>query len=272
MQILSWNIQATKGVDNVCSSKRIANDIEAFSNADIICLQEVMRVTDNDQVEEIAQFFPEHDIYFGAAINRLHKNGRLQFGNLILSRLPVLQAINHKLPQPAQPSAKHMPRQAIELIVPYKSMPLRIVTTHLDYFATKQRTAQVNYLFNHYLESADRFYKPSPDGGEEQFESIPETLNTIYAGDFNLNVDSSDYQLLLQETANGSLVDCWRLIHGDTPHAPTCGIFDHVQWQEGAHCRDFFFASQEIAAGIKDIEVQTDTAASDHQPVKISLE
>ena len=77
MQILSWNIQATKGVDNISSSKRIAGDIKAFCDADVICLQEVLRVTGNDQVEELARFFPDYEIYFGPAINRLHTAGRL---------------------------------------------------------------------------------------------------------------------------------------------------------------------------------------------------
>lgn len=271
-EIVSWNIQAAKGVDGVTSSKRIADDIQAFSNADVICLQEVLRTADDDQVHDIAGFFPDHEVYFGSAINRAHPSGRLEFGNMILTRLNVLQAVYHKLPEPAEPEAKNMPRQAIELILQYNGEPLRVVTTHLEYFAFQQRTAQVHYLAQHHLECIQRFRHPSPTGGTEQFESIPETALSIYAGDFNLTVDSDDYKHLTTNTAVSGLKDCWRLVHGEKPHDPTCGIFDHVQWEEGSHCRDFFFASADMAARVSDMGVQLETAASDHQPIKIVVD
>jgi len=68
------------------------------------------------------------------------------------------------------------------------------------------------------------------------------------------------------------MVDCWRHLHGGKEHDPTCGIFDHVQWKEGAHCRDFFFVSPEVADNVTGMSVETNTAASDHQPLKITLD
>ena len=271
-EIVSWNIQAAKGVDGVTSSKRIADDIKAFADADVICLQEVLRTVDDDQVHDIAGFFPDHEMYFGSAINRAHPSGRLEFGNMILTRLTVLQAAHHKLPEPSEPEAKNMPRQAIELILQYNNEPLRVVTTHLEYFAIQQRTAQVHYLAQHHMECMQRFIHPPPSGGTEQFESIPETALSIYAGDFNLTVDSDDYKHLTSDTEVSALEDCWRLIHGEKPHDPTCGIFDHVQWEEGSHCRDFFFASADMSARVSDMVVQMETAASDHQPIKIVVD
>ncbi len=269
--IVSWNIQAAKGVDGITSSKRIADDIRAFSDADVICLQEVMRTGNDDQVSDIASFFPDHEVYFGTAINRAHPSGRLEFGNMVLSRLPVLQVIYHKLPEPAEPEVKNMPRQALELILQYNNEPLRILTTHLEFFAAAQRTAQVHYLIDRYQESVQRFNNPPPTGGAEQFESIPETALTIYAGDFNLAVDTEDYAHLTANTEGSALIDCWRHLYGEKPHDPTCGIFDHVQWQAGPHCRDFFFASPEIAKHVTDMAVQMETAASDHQPIKLTI-
>jgi len=269
--IVSWNIQAAKGVDGITSSKRIAEDIRAFSDADVICLQEVLRTGKNDQISDIASFFPDHEAYFGTAINRVHPSGRLAFGNMVLSRLPVLQIVYHKLPEPAEPTVRNMPRQALEVILQYGNEPVRVLTTHLEFFAAGQRSAQVRYLADRYQESRQRFNNPPPAGGNEQFESIPETNLTIYAGDFNLVVDSEDYKHLTTSSDDSALTDCWPLIHGDTPHDPTCGIFDHVQWQEGPHCRDYFFASPEMATRVTDIAVQKDTAASDHQPIKLTI-
>lgn len=267
MQVISWNIQAAKGVDEVTSVDRIADVIQAMGDADIICCQEVLCVEGDNQAQAIAARFPQHTACFGPAIDRISGDGRLRFGNLVLCRLPLLQTVMHKLPQPPEPTAKHMPRQATEVLVDYHGECIRIVTTHLEYFAARQRRDQVRYLADHHRESAQRFRQPSPQGGELQFQSLPETAKSIYCGDFNLTVGSSDYQHLC--TGEQALVDCWTLLHDDQPHAPTCGIFDHVQWPEGAHCRDFFFVSGALAGHVAEISVDVDTAASDHQPVKL---
>lgn len=275
MNILSWNIQAAKGVDDLVSVERIAKDIKQLSDADVICLQEVLVTPDDNQVEQLSQHFPEHTPVFGAAIDRLASPGRLQFGNLILCRRPLLQIVHHKLPQPAEPAMKHMPRQAIEIVVDYGDTPLRIVTTHLDYFAEQQRSAQVNYLAAHHKECIDRHLRPSPEGGDVQFQSMAETPLSIYCGDFNLTVGSDDYTTMadgLNINSDTKLVDCWTKLNATTSHPPTCGIFDHVQWQEGPHCRDFFFASNKLASRVTHMAVDVHTAASDHQPLFITLE
>ncbi|MFK7891522.1 MAG: endonuclease/exonuclease/phosphatase family protein [Granulosicoccus sp.] len=278
-KILSWNIQAAKGVDGIVSVDRIAKDIKNLCDADVLCLQEVLITAENNQARQLAEHFPAHTAVFGAAIDRLDGNGRLQFGNLVLSRLPLLQSVQHKLPQPAEPAAKPMPRQAVEVIIEQDNAPLRIVTTHLEFFASGQRRAQVDYLATHHAECLQRHKQPSPTGGEGQFASLPETDRSIYCGDFNLTTDSDDYQTMTggaseqdgSQLGDAALIDCWPLLHAGKPHAPTCGIFDREQWQEGPHCRDYFFVSAELAGKINAIEVDVDTAASDHQPLYITL-
>ena len=128
LEILSWNIQAAKGVDNVVSTKRIADHIRTFSNPQVICLQEVLRTPEQDQFAELSREFPDFECLSGAAINRLYPSGRLEFGNMLLSRLPILQVTQHKLPQPAAPQHKHMPRQAIEVILVNNNELLRVTT------------------------------------------------------------------------------------------------------------------------------------------------
>ncbi len=271
MEILSWNIQAAKGVDEVISTERIANDIKQFADADVICLQEVMCTPASNQVAEFTALFNGYTPVFGAAIDRLYPGGRLQFGNMILTRLPLLQIFLHKLPQPAEPDCKYMPRQAVEVVVQADDELLRVTTLHLEYFAAGQRAAQVNYLVNHHAECLDRFRHPSPEPGQEQFEPLAQTSRNIYCGDFNLTVDSPDYRTMVQEGNNDGLVDCWRQVHQQASHDPTCGIYDRVQWEEGPHCRDFFFASPDVAPSLKEFSVNQKTAASDHQPFKIAL-
>ena len=276
MKVITWNIQAAKGVDEIIDVDRIVQVTRALGDADIICYQEVMnRVIDGadvSQVELLAQQFPDHQPFFGAAIDRSQPHGRLQFGNLLLSRLPVLQYNPHRLPQPADPDSLCMPRQATEVIVQAHFGICRIVTTHLDYFATRQRSAQVAYLRHWHEQTLDRFKRPGAIGGELQFESLPETNLSLYCGDFNMGVDSNDYRQLASESdSDSALLDCWTLAHPGTPHAPTCGIFDLVQWPEGAHCRDFFFASKVLAERVAALGVNVETAASDHQPLILTI-
>lgn len=275
MQILTWNIQAAKGVDGNISVERIVSDMKNLGDSDVICLQEVMATDHEHQPDLFHRHFPEHTPVFGAAINRLNTSSRLQFGNLILCRLPLLQIFQHKLPQPAEPSARHMPRQAIEIIVEHNGAPIRVVTTHLEYFAVQQRAAQVAYLTEHHDQCMARYRQPSPEGGEAQFASLAETDLNIYCGDFNLTVDSEPYRLITGgdvPATTDPLSDCWSLLNRNTPHDPTCGIYDHEQWQEGAHCRDFFFVSKACTERVSSMEVDIDTAASDHQPLKITLD
>lgn len=272
MEILSWNIQAAKGVDETVSVERICTEIKSFSRADVICLQEVLNTSGSDQRDEIASHFPDHTVVFGAAIDRKHQNCRLQFGNMVLSRLPIAQIVHHKLPQPPEPQVKHMPRQAIEVILETGKGLLRVTTLHLDYFAQQQRTAQVKYLVHHHSECCSRFRRPSPQGGDGQFMQLAETADAVYCGDFNLTVDSEDYHTMINNGRSDQLVDCWRQVQGSKPHDPTCGIFDQVQWTEGPHCRDFFFATAKIADRLSGMEVNTTTAASDHQPLKIVVD
>jgi len=233
-------------------------------------MQEVLCNVSSNQVMELAALFPEHTPYFGSAVDRIDGTGRLKFGNIILTRLPVLQAIFHKLPQPAEPDFKHMPRQATELLLDDGNSEncLRFTTTHLDYFAQKQRSAQVSYLTNHYIESCDRAAHPSPAGGDQQFQATPETNRCMYMGDFNLTVDSADYKSLTEAVG---LIDCWNKVHKGKPHDPTCGIFDRVQWQEGPHCRDYCFVSPNVADTVSGMTVDIESAASDHQPILVTL-
>lgn len=285
MKIISWNIQAAKGVDEVISVDRIADVAKALGDADVICFQEVLNCelngADSNQVQGLSAHFPQHDVYFGAAIDRLQvpaqRNGaRLQFGNLVLSRLPVVQLHMHRLPQPAEAGIPCMPRQAIELVVPMNQdgQLCRIVTTHLDYFAARQRSAQVRYLRELNRETLDRAKRPGAQGGDMQFAALAETDLSVYCGDFNLGVDSDDYHLLTSVSGSDEesvLHDCWRLVNPDKPHAPTCGIFDRVQWSEGPHCRDFFLASAALSSHVKAVDVDTESNASDHQPLMLTL-
>ncbi len=278
MNILSWNIQAAKGVDEVISVERIAHTIQDMGGGEVICCQEVFQEFESDgsvltdQVAELASYFPDHCVHFGPAIDRLIDGKRLRFGNIALSSLPVLSLAMHTLPQPAHPGSACMARQGIEMVVESSiGQPIRIISTHLEFFASKQRKAQVNYLRSTCRNAVDRFINPARQATNAGlYSTAPETLDTILCGDLNLTPDSIEYAEL-NGGENRLLHDAWNELYPNEEHAPTCGIFDSEQWPAGPHCRDFFFVTAAILPKLKQLKVNTETNASDHQPLRLSI-
>ena len=274
-ELVTWNIQAGLGVDGQTDLARIASVIKALADADVICLQEVCRHLpgSGDQVAELQQHFPGYGAFFGAAIDRLADGAasapRMQFGNLVLSRLPVLQCFRHALPQPADATVQHMPRQATEVVVATPAGALRVVTTHLEFHSVTQRVAQTRRLLALEEEVRDAELHPARAPRDGPYAAVPRPARTLLCGDFNFETDSEEYRVL---TGPGGLHDAWPALRGDSAHAPTCGIHDHVQWPAGAHCRDFFFCSETLLARVRAIEVDEQTTASDHQPVMLRLD
>ena len=135
LAILSWNIQFGLGVDGRIDLARIARVAHALGDADVLCFQEVsagFAEHDHgaDQAAQLASLFPGHAPMFAPAVDR-GPAPRRRFGNLILSRLPILEFVAHALPRPADGSVTHMQRQALEVSVAAGAAALRIVTTHL---------------------------------------------------------------------------------------------------------------------------------------------
>lgn len=280
--VLTWNIQCGLGCDGKHSLVRIADHIRAMSDPDIICLQEVSRFmpdldggSNEDQVATLANLFPGYELVFGAAINRLGASTahRQQFGNLILSRLPVVQVFSHPLPQPYDASVKHMPRQLCEVIVNSTSGPLRVLTTHLEFHSEIQRDAQVKAIRDLHQQICNCNCWPgtNPGGGPYNLIARPDT--TVICGDFNFTPDGSEYNQMLSAFDHDApvLKDAWKIAHKNTVHDATCGIYDDTQWPEGPHARDFFFITEDLCPKIEDVIVNTTTDASDHQPLVLTL-
>lgn len=274
--IISWNIQCGLGVDGRVDLQRIADVINQMGGADVICLQEVARFFPDldrgqgaDQVAVLKKCFPGFAAMFGPALDRPSPGNarRQQFGNLILSRLPVLQTFRHSLPQPlpADP-VQHMPRQALEVVVAAPDGPLRVTTTHLEYHSARQRLHQAERLCALTAEIVDNLEYAGYAPADGPYAAIPRPGRSVLCGDFNAEPDDSVYQRLTHRD-----LDAWRQLHGVRAHAPTCGIHDRIQWPQGPHARDFFFVSPELKSQVLAVEVETDTDASDHQPLRLLL-
>ena len=284
--ILSWNIQAGLGVDGRVDLVRIARTARTLTDADVICMQEVesrgsggpgddAASAREDQFETLRDLFPGYTKVIGAGIERAETDAAsmYRFGNLVLSRLPILSVFRHLLPQPAAPGARHMPRQATEVTVRLPSGPLRVVTTHLEYHSAVQRRAQIERLRELHVEVAGQARHPGAAEDTGPYARIARPPSAVFCGDFNMESDSEEYAALLAPFDGGApdLVDAWSALYPGRPHDPTCGVFDHRQWSAGPHCRDFFLVTEDLQSRLRCLRVDLRTDASDHQPVVLVL-
>jgi endonuclease/exonuclease/phosphatase family metal-dependent hydrolase len=238
-----------------------------MGEADVVCFQEIARHDPAfgggaDQVAELEALFPGYEAVFGPTLVRSER----QYGNLLLSRLPVLQVFNHLLPHPAEGGIKHMPRQAIEAVVEAAFGPLRVMTTHLEYYSGAHRAAQIERLRAIQQEVAANEAAPAK-AAPSPYDAVPRPASLVLCGDFNLAPDDAEYGALFAPP----LIDAWRHVRGDEPHPPTTGLFAREQWPMGGHCRDYFAVTPAVAARIASLECELTTDASDHQPVRLEL-
>lgn len=286
MRILSWNIQWGRGLDGRVDLVRIADEARNF-DADVLCFQEVavnhpalpgMPPGQLDQVAVLRGLFLGYEHAYGVGSDLPDdRGGRRLFGNLILSRRPILQIFRHQLPWPADPETPSMQRVAVEAVIEAPEFPggaLRVVTTHLEYYSARQRAAQIAALKAICDEGWSQAVAPrSSAETDPPFAVLPRGEGCVLCGDFNCAGGSAELEPLTKVGAGGTaprLIDAWTLAHPDRPHAPTVGVHE-VSFSDGPQTYDYFFVSENIAARVSGVDVDLATQASDHQPVLLTL-
>ena len=248
----------------------------------MICLQEVARGFDSlagsqgeDQFALLAAAFPGYTAIEGIAVDVPGEgSARRQFGNLLLSRLPLRQAWRHLLPWPADAAHADMQRVAVEAVIEAPDIGgVRVTTTHLAYYSAAQRLAQVNALRE--LHAAAQRHRQPPERADSSggpFHWRPRPGAGIVTGDFNCEPGSPGHARMLAPFEDGTPTfrDVWQATHPGQPHAPTVGLFDTVQWPRQFAC-DFVFVSADLAPRITSFEVDHASDASDHQALVLTL-
>lgn len=290
MNILTWNTQWCCGMDGQVSVQRIVHHAlkmgEAAGGLDVLCLQEVaanypaLQGQPGDQLAQLQALLPGWQVFFGASVDEFTQQGRQQFGNVIATRLPVLQVQHYPLPMPAEADMRCMPRMCSVVTVSHAVLgPLRIMTTHLEYFSKRQRMAQARALRALHMQAcalADMPPRPASDGSPYQTKA--HTHHAVLCGDFNFEPHEPEYAELsapwaADEDAGLSAeqwLNSWSVLHGDVPQPATFRLVDRTWGPEPGAC-DFIWVSKSLSRHVKAWAADSQTRASDHQPVILTL-
>jgi endonuclease/exonuclease/phosphatase family metal-dependent hydrolase len=279
VKLVTWNTQWCCGNDGVVSPRRIVEGARALADFDVLCLQEIAvnypRLRGNaahDQPAMLAELLPGFQLFFAAAVDEWEGGERRRFGNLVATRLPVAGVQQHILPYPADGGVRTMPRVcAVATVIDPRLGPVRIMTTHLEFYSKKQRMAQAHALRDLHAEYCAHAVAPpelSRDGSP--FQSKTHTSNAILCGDFNFEAHEPEYAAVTAPFDGGRLWDSWRLLNGAAPHPPTFRIHDRTYGPDPVAC-DFLFISDSLKGRVKSMAIDGGTQASDHQPVAIEL-
>lgn len=289
MKLITWNVQWCRGVDGKVDPARVVKDAKAIADFDVLCLQEVANnfphprlagSRGENQFAEFARLLPNYFPVPGIAVDvpvedDPQRRARRHFGNMILSRLPVGQVFRHLLPYPVDPGVNGMPRIALEAVVEAPATPVRVITTHLEYYGKLKRTAQVEALRAIHAGGSGHARKGGivdTEGGP--FHTRLRPAATIVTGDFNLEPDDPLHARMKAPFADGTppLHDAWEVSHPGASHPSTFKIYEKERPGEPElHC-DFIFVSADLVPRVRGMRIDQNTQASDHQPVLLELD
>ncbi len=146
VRLAAFNIAHGRGRDRRVDLARTASVIQGMA-AHVICLQEVDRHfgerSDNlDQALELSRSL-DMQVVYGASVIRPNPAGSpREYGNTILSRLPILTHELHRLPGRADLE----PRSAQRVLLELDGGALWVINTHLSHESPDDRQAQARAL------------------------------------------------------------------------------------------------------------------------------
>jgi endonuclease/exonuclease/phosphatase family metal-dependent hydrolase len=261
----TYNIHYGVGADGRYDTARTA---DALAEADIACLQEVVRGWPQngyaDQTAEIGRRLNRYYRFHGpmeADASTVDAAGRVtsrrkSFGNVLMSRWPIAWSRGVMLPKTRLDDGFDLQRGYIEAVVTAPSGPLRIYCTHLSHIGPAQRLPQVEALLAA-VHDADTKGATWDGAGPAEFlfqePALPMPAAAIVAGDFNFTPDDVEYPKITE----AGLIDACSRMSGET--FPGEGRIDHV------------FVTPDLASKVTRAWVNSATPASDHWPVFVDF-
>ncbi len=287
LRLASYNIQYGRGKDDRFDIDRIVSEL---GEQDLIALQEVERNASRngfqDQPAEIAARLPDLHWVYGPGIDLdaseivdgkpVHR--RRQFGNMVLSRWPILSVIHHTLPKMGLARANHLQRILIEAVIDVPSGPLRFLSTHLEHVSPRTRMPQVAYLKELMLRGHERgasFGTTNPDSPWLDRPAPPQPMSAIVMGDMNFEPHGPEYEELCGDwstwdgrvTPLHGLVDAWVAAGNLTEDGNTLPRPGRDRFRID-HC----FVTTDLAPAITAARIGTEAMGSDHNPIFVEMD
>jgi endonuclease/exonuclease/phosphatase family metal-dependent hydrolase len=248
VRLVTFNIHHGVGHDGRHDLPRLAR-LLADADPDVICLQEVDRHF-GDRSEHVDQALLlsralDLQLAWGASIDRPPREGRTerrQYGNALLSRLPVLTSDIHPLPGGGEQ------RSALRALVEVDGRTLAVTITHLSSSSPADRAAQA---------AAVAALSTDPKQAE------------VLVGDLNADAGAPELEVLHERFS-----DAWELAQDRTDQA---GRFSLHSGQGLTHPArrprvriDQVWVSPGVA--VTDALVLDGSATSDHHPLLVDLQ
>jgi len=294
MKIVTYNIQFGLGKDGRYNLERIAGEVDG---ADIIALQEVerhwQRSGDVDQPEMLGRFLPKYYWAYGPyfdvdartclASGRIN-NVRRQFGNMILSKTPILSTRLYPLPKSNLRHYHNMAVGVFEGVVTLQNDgALRIYNAHLGARSKQDRVAQIETI-------RDIIRRAPAEGGawtsrhtsslwKENAAPPPMPVPFVLLGDFNLEAKNPEYGHLTgpmdgdpeQVTTQAGFIDTWVAAGHDQNDGSTYTDDPSSRNDKGMRI-DFAFIDESMKKRVLGARIDEEAQGSDHQPYWLDLD
>lgn len=255
VRVLSYNIRWGMGADGVRDLDRITDRLRDI-DADIALLSEVdvnwRRSGNVDQPLYISAGadYPYH--YYGASLRTWASgNTRMShYGNLLLSRYPIVSA--RTVPLPTPPGRES--RSAVVAHVDVDGAPWIVIGTHLGLNSAErvQQTTRLRELADETVEAAFPSRIPRRDPA------------IIIMGDFNARPDAPEIARLLNHDAESAIdfVDAYSIAGKGPGHTfPFPDPYARI---------DYVFTSRSLALNVTNAEALP-VPGSDHLPVVVDI-
>lgn len=302
MKIVTYNIQFGLGKDSRFDLERVASEVDG---ADIIALQEVERYWQRsgnvDQPAQLARilnkYYWVYGPHFDVDASTSEHDGRInnirrQFGDMILSKTPILSTRLFPLPKSALRHRHNMVVGVFEGVVKLQHEgALRIYNAHLSARSQHDRVSQIN--------SIRKTIRSAPaEGGawtgpraqtlwethehklwEEDSTPPPMPELFVLLGDFNLEYKDPEYDHLVgpmdgdlgRISSKEEFIDTWVATgHGENEGST---YLDANSSGENRGMRiDYAFVDESMQKQILGARIDEQAQGSDHQPYWVDLD
>ncbi len=302
MKIVTYNIQFSLGKDGRFDMERIAGEVDG---ADIIALQEVERYWQRSgNVDQPAQlgrilnkYYWVYGPYFDVDASTAQPDGtinivRRQFGNMILSKTPILSTRIFPLPKSALRHRHNMVVGVFEGVVKLqRDGALRIYNAHLGARSQHDRVAQI-------ISIRDTVRRAPAEGGawtgnlahslwedhahtlwEEDATPPPMPESFVLLGDFNLEAKDPEYDHLVgpldgeygRISSKDDFIDSWVASGHDEDEGVTYCAGPSTSGAESVRI-DYAFVDESMYERVLGAWIDGAAQGSDHQPYWLELD